>query len=128
MKETAPAPVKPSADVKTDKAFPSKTGTDVKSEAVPAKPAPDVKTGSATGKSEMGAKDEKGSAVKPGASLKGDKSLKSDEHAKASVSHGKKSHGKMACAKMHHKKAAATHKDTDKKMDKSNSVAPSTGK
>jgi hypothetical protein len=106
-KSDVKVPAKPMGDVKTDKdkSTADKTGSDVKSEAVPGKPAPDVKAGTAPAKTGTAVKNKKGSNVKPGANLKSDHAAKSNVHSKAvakSKHHAKKSSQKPA-SRMHAK-------------------------
>jgi hypothetical protein len=125
-------PAKQGMAVKTDKALPAKTGTDVKSENVPAKSTADVKTGSLPGKSEVAAKDEKASPVKPGANLKSNKTVGTHHakrhHMKQEEAAGKLESSKAALGKHHHvKTASGVPGNTDRKVEKSNAVNPSTG-
>ncbi len=100
-------PAKPMGDLKTDKdkSTADKTGSDVKSEAVPGKPAPDVKAGTAPAKTGTAGKNRKGSNIKSGANLKSDHPAKSSVHSKAvakSKPHVKKSSQNPA-SRMHAK-------------------------
>jgi hypothetical protein len=106
-KSDAKVPAKPMGDVKTDKgdSNASKTGNDVKSEAVSGKPAPDVKAGAASAKTGAAEKNLKGSNVKPGASLKSDRHSKSNVHSKAvaKAKHHAKKSSRNPASRMHAK-------------------------
>ena len=106
--------------VKTDKdkSIPDKSGSDVKSEAVPGKPAPNVKAGTAPANSGAGVKNQKGSNVKPGANLKSDQPAKSGVHSKAVATpkHHVKKSSRNPASRMR-AKACASHPESCKRVN-----------